>query len=656
MSESRNPFLLRASEKIDSDAMFIRFFGVGVLEALPPADPWRGVKFLRSAEGGGKTSLLRLLTPEVLHSIVSSSDRDDCKELYRKMTELGAIDQTEPDVLGVLLSFGRNYASLEDLDIDALRSERLFYSLLNARIVLATLRAVSALKRVRYPEDLDRFQISPSSNIGLPDKIQGKLTGRQIYDWAVELEQNICNAIDSFGPANLDQIVGSESISSLLLISPDSITFEGSPVSSHVLLMLDDLQKLTRRQREKLITVLVEARSTLGIWISERLEALSEDEVLSSGAKAGRDQTGVIELECYWRDNWQKFRKFVFDIADRRARESADDIDSFTTHLSVNLDNPKWTDKYVSALETVRRRVHEEIQDHASREPRAQNLFKLWLAEAEKYSGSPKEMAVRWRSLEILIERERGRTQPTLFDEPMSLGDLREAIPVDDFNKKNDSPIKASAELFLADEFGFPYYFGENIVARLASANVEQFLGLAGNLFEEMISARVRDLPADLEPLRQEQLLAKAADVLWNDIPRMVHSGHEVRSFLDSIGRFSKWMTYRPTAPNDIGVSGIAISMHDRNVLLHRAGRWKDDYQPLQRILTNAIAHNLLEPQLDYSVKNGTWLVLNLNRLLCIRYRLPLHRGKFKEKSLEELISWMHNGFQPPRGGPGLLI
>lgn len=655
MKESRNPFRLRASENIESDSTFVRFFSAGVLEALPPSSPWEGVRFLRSAEGGGKTSLLRLMTPGVLHSLISQGERDDCKDLHRKMTELGALGLGAPQVLGVLLSFGRNYASLEDLDLDPVRKERLFYSLLNARIVLATLRSATILKKIRYPEGLESIDIQLPPHVPLLKDLPERFSGRDLYKWAVKLEENICSALDSFGPANIDGVGGSEDISSLSLISPTSITMDGKPIARHTLLMLDDLQKLTRRQREKLTTALIEARSSVGVWISERLEALSEDEVLSSGAKSGRDHVGVIALESYWRHNSHQFLKFVSDIADRRARESADDIDSFNSHLPSNLSQPEWTERYAEASAKIRLRVLEDIRDHASEKPYATNLFGSWLAEAEEFAGTARDVAIRWRSLEILVQREKSRNQLSLFDEPISVEDLRVAIPVEEFNKKNDSPVKASAELFLAHEFGFPYYFGEKMVARLASANVEQFLGLAGDMFEEMISAIVRGKNADLSPLRQQQLLSNAADELWNDIPRRMHAGNEVRSFLEAIGRFSHWMTYKPTAPNDIGVNGIAISMHERDVLLQRAGRWTESYRPLLRVLTNAIAHNLLEPQLDYNVKNGKWLVLNLNRLLCIRFRLPLHRGKFKEKSLEEIIGWLDDGFQPPKTTGALL-
>ena len=79
------------------------------------------------------------------------------------------------------------------------------------------------------------------------------------------------------------------------------------------------------------------------------------------------------------------------------------------------------------------------------------------------------------------------------------------------------------------------------------------------------------------------------------------------------------------------------------------------NFDSLAKIISTALAYNLLEPQLDYNVKNKKWLVLNLKRLLCIRFKLPLHYGKFKERKLEELDLWREKGFRKPKRDEPLL-
>src|SRR6266511_2120365 len=140
MREPRNPFRMRASEHIESDSTFLRLFGPGVLDVLPRDNLWGRPLVFRSAPGGGKTSLFRLFTPSVLRTLFESRYAEEYRDLFQRMKELGAISDSGPMVLGVMLSCARNYASIEDLDWDTARKELLLYRLLNSRLVLAALR------------------------------------------------------------------------------------------------------------------------------------------------------------------------------------------------------------------------------------------------------------------------------------------------------------------------------------------------------------------------------------------------------------------------------------------------------------------------------------------------------------------------------------
>src|SRR5262245_20302316 len=118
MRESRNPFRLRRSENIDTDTAFLTLFEPGVLEMLAEKGLPETVRPIRSAPGGGKTSLLRLFTPSVLHRLHSRRADDQVKELYQRLQAIGAFDDQGPKLLGVMLLCGRNYAVLEDLPVD----------------------------------------------------------------------------------------------------------------------------------------------------------------------------------------------------------------------------------------------------------------------------------------------------------------------------------------------------------------------------------------------------------------------------------------------------------------------------------------------------------------------------------------------------------
>src|SRR5258708_32271443 len=117
MKEPRNPFRMRTSERIESEATFLRLFSPKVLE-LVAEDSWDRVQIFQSAPGGGKTSLFRVFTSSALLKLHSSRSSDDYKDLYRKMEGLGVISERGPHLLGVMLSCAQSFSSLEDLAID----------------------------------------------------------------------------------------------------------------------------------------------------------------------------------------------------------------------------------------------------------------------------------------------------------------------------------------------------------------------------------------------------------------------------------------------------------------------------------------------------------------------------------------------------------
>src|SRR5262249_32523359 len=151
MRESRNPFRLRAAENIDTDESFLRLFGPGMLDMLGDEDLWSRPLIIRSAAGGGKTTLLRLLTPQVLLALHENRGQEDTKEVFHRLSSLGVVEEAGPRLLGVLLQCTRNYAVLDDLSLEAPRKDRLFFALLSARISLVALQASLELHRLFYP-------------------------------------------------------------------------------------------------------------------------------------------------------------------------------------------------------------------------------------------------------------------------------------------------------------------------------------------------------------------------------------------------------------------------------------------------------------------------------------------------------------------------
>jgi hypothetical protein len=644
MRASRNPFGLRRAENIETDDAFLTMFEPDLLAIISQDSLWETVHIIRSAAGGGKTSLIRVFTPNSLNALLRRGKSDEkTRELYQKMKDVGALDDDGPCALGVILSCGPGYSMLEDLNIEQGRKDRLFFGLLNARIVLAVLRGAVELKSLDITTGLKQISIATAAHAPSLQGITFPCTGDVLYRWAEHRESMLCDSLDSLGPLDDKKLPGDDSLYSLTLMAPGNIATNGVPIGRQVLLMMDDVHKLTSHQREVLVRTVIDARSPIGVWIAERFEALSALEMLSSGAVQGRDLGATLEIENFWRSRPDRFEKLATRVADRRIYEAPEtNIDSFRSCLQESFNGPEWDQRFDTIAATVGDRIREKYGD--------KERFRTWIAECDRSQGTPQQRATAWRGLEVLIERELNKKQRGLFDQhPLS---------EEEFSKKNDSSINQAAELFLAREFRLPYYYGSERIARLASLNIQQFLGLGGPIFEEASAAEVMRKLLSLTPQRQHEIMKKMAKQLWDNIPNNVRHGRVLRQFLESVGNFSHWYTYRPTAPNDPGVTGTAIRMSERAQILRDSANPSSLNQATVRfgeILASALSHNLLVSQLDYSCKSEKWMLLYLNRLLCVHFDLPIGYGLYKEKPLKTLIQWLDRPFVEPSQEDDLL-
>lgn len=633
MREPRNPFRLRASEDAESHETFVRLFSPDALDILNMDGIWKHPLIIRSAPGGGKTSLLRLFTPSSLRTIYALRTRDYMKDLFKKLTALDAIGDDGPHVLGVFLSCAHSFATLDDLSIEDAKKKRLFLSLLNARIMLATLQGVLDIKQKEYPADLSGVSLPQH---GVPKSVPGMpsdLTGNSLYEWAQHLERAICDSLDSFAPLSEANLQGYDSLVALQVLGSQPPLFDHGPVASRVVLLLDDVHKLTATQREWLVDTILTMRSSTTVWIAERLEALNVEKLLSTGAAKGRDYD-EITIEDYWRGSRaQKFVKLTSSVADRRSRDVSDvEMGPFASCLQDSLDGNEWQNVFTSSISIVANRVKERAVNR--------QRFSEWIAEREASGGTPREQLLAWRKLEILIERDLQKSQQTFNFE----------LSIEELQHREDASVQGAAELFASQEFKFPYYYGLSRLACLASSNIEQFLMLAGDVFEECVSAALLRRPTDLSPQDQERILRKAVKATWRRLPDRIPYATQVMRFLESIGNLAHWETYKPNAPYAPGVTGVAISMSDRDVLRESIGvAPKESSGLLAQVIATCIAHNLIEINLNQKCKGQYWMVMYLNRMLCMHFNLPLQYGGWREKRLSELQTWIDIGFVPSR-------
>jgi len=631
MRSYTNPFRVPYSERLREDRNFLRNFAVAMLDVLPD-DPWSTPVIVRSPQGGGKTSLLRIFTSESLE-LISRAPTDYAPALSAKLHSLGAIENNRPRYLGVLLNLERDYRDLGDIDAPEELSQRLFFKLLDSRIIVAVIRASLEFCGLSFPEDIKRFELRPRKHGDAEDLVSrlGGPDGEALFGMARRNETELLDLLDSLVAVDwTDQRQGHADLYSLRVLSQTSLFVDNRALNLTPLILLDDGHFLARPQRDALLKRLAIRDLDVGRWYSERSEALTPQENLAMTGMEGRDRV-LIDLSA---NIWVKSRartrglpydKMASDVADARpARELdryADEKDNFSELISA----PE-SQLMGSRPGEVISLLQERLTTLAGRDAR----YSSWLedvAGTEGYRG-----ALARRELQILITRDRSRRQGELFEFPLNLGEMQ---------KRSTSVVREAASLFMAKEYSLPYYVGPTTMVKLGSHNMAQFITLCADLFDEMLGSITLRHKPQVSAARQDAIVRRASERLWREIPQRLEEGRLVQRLLMHLAAMAQRETYRPNAPYAPGVTGIAISMHDRERLIKMNGKDSPGMADLRTALGAAIIDNMLTAEIDRWVKNQNVMVLYLNRLLCPRFRLPLGRGGFMVMKLSQLCGWM---------------
>ena len=640
MSVYLNPFLARASEQQRDVRKFVTTFGAGAIDILPEAI-WDRLVILRSTPGAGKTSLMRVFTYESLDWVRRNLKSSD--PIHKELAERGVINAHAPTKLGAYVSLDRGYRSLLDLPASEEQLRRLFFRLLDVRVLLAVMRSALLVGGLNFPDDAEAFRFSISADPS-GEAIAGRLGGSggdAVLAYARATERTLLNILDALVPVDAEAALdGHNELYSLRLLN-DPITVSGKELMMQPLLLFDDGHELHRSQRDLLLRELRTRETSVARWYAERFEALSDQEILTDTGKEGRDYL-LVDVDEVARNGSSDGRRFVrgryekvlADIARRRAAPVlvtyAQEHQEFLS-LVEDASDQALNGRETEIVEALRTRT----EGLASNDGR----YDSWFKEARELTGW--RAAVRWRELEIMIRRDQERQQE-LFDDSLGQADLEE---------RSSPAVREGAALSVAREFGLPYYAGANIVTKLGSHNAEQFLSLCGDLFAEMLVDVSVGRQPRLDARRQHRVIKDASDRVWNAIPRTIPHGRDVQALVAEIVAIAELENSKPKMPYPPGVTGTALLMGERSQLLDGAYRQKTPgAERLFAALASAVAHNILTAELDYSVKNNRYMVLYVNRLLCPRFWLPLGYGSFRERRLHVVLDWMRK--LPATGAP----
>jgi len=627
-----NPFRTRTSEQVNQHGLdrYLRTFGSDALDLLPD-ELWEKPLIIRSAPGAGKTSLLRAVSADALK--VLALRRTSHEDLVSQLQAMGALHADgKPAVLGFRVPLVRDYRGIVDLESHPATAQRTFMRLLDARIISAFCAAVAELIPVEEGPTLDAVTIIPDT-AGAPalDRLGGR-NARQLRDCAHAAEQDILDRLDSVLPRD-DAVDGHSALYSLRALSGARLEVQGQPLALRPLLLLDDGQELAPSQRTLLLDAFHDRELHLARWYTERYSAMEPEELVGDGEPRRNSVPVRLEREAQRMGaatrrgtKTRQFEKLLADIAAKRANRLLVEYDNVDQQFTELLDADEG-DELIPRAE----RAAATIRERLTSGPEDTDRYETWFADAERLN--PFESARRWRELEILIARDRDRQELGLFE--LELTD-------EERKSKSDAAIREAADLWLRREFGLPFYCGSQRLAKLAAENIEQYLNLSADLFDEMLAGITLRRGAQVSRLRQDAAMTAACDEFWREIPHRRIGGRAIQQLLRHIAKLCRADTYRPKAPYAPGVTGTALSMDDRARLLDESTRERiPGAQALFEALHGAIGHNLLRAHTDRSVKGNRWMVLYLNRLTCVRYGLPLGYGGFRERPLEEMCQWM---------------
>ena len=567
---------------------------------------------------------MRLFTAENL--LLIERRREEFPELVAELERLGAVTEAGATHLGVLLNLDRDYRSLLDIGLPDEQVRRLFFRLLDARIIAALVRAVLAVTEVSDPAEIELVPLGSRAEAEAEAELIGGLSGDELWGQAIRTEREILRPLDALLPGEVevgDHLV-SPGLHSLALLSKTRIEVGGRELDQRALIMFDDGHALAPDQRLALLERLRDRSLQVARWFSERFEALSADEVFI-GSTEGRDFE-LVELENRARKMRGRHERVFQDISNRRARAYLDDYANVQRSFTELIDEPD-----EALLGGHGEKIFSELRGRVEEAAHGRDRYHRWL---ETVEGPPSHAALcRLRGLLIAIEADLQRPRPELFD--------LEPLPPEQLATRQ-SRVAASARHFLARDYDLPYYVGPRMMAQLGSENVDQYLRLAGDLFEEMLALITLRRSPRLDALTQDRIVHVASERYWRELPGRVRDGVLVRRLAEAIVRLAQVDTFRSTAPYAPGVTGTALPMPDRERLLESATREEmRGARELYAAIAAGVAGNVFSVQLDYSVKNQRVMVIYLNRLMCPRFGLPLGRGGFRERRLEQMTAWM---------------
>lgn len=608
----RNPFTLRASEKITTDDIFVRLFSFDALSNVEKHfledTLWGHTIFIQAVPGCGKTSLLRLFSPKVLRTIVRYKNGDSKGDIYKKLKNMKVFNGNKINKCAVYLLMNRDYVSIESEDKDEMG---IFLALLNARILLAVLKAIIELKDIEINSLVDiKFCPPASVQVDFP-YFSYPCNGLDLYNWAADIENRICDSLEDVS-SNIEKIPRHSHLFMLKLLNAKYFTYRDSQLCEEFIFQFDDVHKLLHNQREALIDETVEARSSVSVWISERLEALNMEQLHGHANSEERD------YQIFTPVSGGAFAKIAKDIADKRSDLSRYQINlkaGLAEDLNIDFDN-----KYRKVIDKSLLELKE-----------SNGIFQEWIEKIESNDSlKEKDKAISFYSVCLFYQRIKKNGSLPLFP-----------YPAEEYHKYILDSYRDLSEVLICVKESIPQFYGFDKVVELASNNIEQFIAYASVLYEKLIAkAIINKGDVFLEATEQDKIIRSYSGKMYDNL-KYYRNGDKIKRFIKNLLDYCYKQTTSEGASYSV-VTGFAISKKVGKEFSYDSWYENVEYTDLASVIIECLANNILiAKETLQGGRNEKWTVYYLNRGLCAYKGIPLNYGGWRKLTLKELKKWL---------------
>ena len=617
MPALRNAFKYRLADRQSLDTgLFLHLYCPVLLDRLTPEDfSVAKLIVLRGSPGSGKSSFLRLFQTESLITLFSRRVQPSDDVIAEALSELGVFAENGIRFVGLYIQCDSNLRDLANAEVGR-ANLKLLNTLLDVRITLAYvrgLRQLAAAKTIAGDVESVRFRPLPPEDTPPPLFARAMTIGELEVECA-EIEAEFATLLNSFPGDPIPKVITPHARVFAFSYLGQLISTEGNGNWPIPILLLDDLQDLYEDQRRHLQSELLR-RSAIPRWVAVRKYVYDLEQLLPlEGTKDGRE---VREIDL---DHLSPsiFRRFLENVTERRLRLT----EALQQHTTQD-----FRERLSEQTETVpNARIQKNLQQ-------VLDTLSEMNSSAQPVKLAPRDTVPLQRLLDlelqlILAERKRMRDQPYMFEE---------LTPPEPSSGKTEE----AARLFVSRRYDLPYYFGFDALSSVANRNIEQYLDIAGAYVDKMIFRAELGRPPDLSAREQDELLRSSANRYYMRMEQGFPRGYSIRQFIDNLARFCQAVTNRPNAPIAPGVTGFGLTRDQLRDALALDGA-DEGIKIFRETLASAVAGNVFSIKKTKQGQAGAEkLVFYLNRLLCVRFALPLNYGGWQRLPVDVLIKMM---------------